>query len=118
MESNSAGISSGYENENPTPNESKAGKTDLDLMSGYLHKNRLERTSSHGLHVKSLLLRDNARMKVENEVEDLAERLRALEASRENAILPVENVQKEKSQLQHLEEITQHHRDMQHQRMD
>jgi len=118
MESNRAGISSGYENENPTPNESKAGKTGLDLMSGYLHKNRLERTSSHGLHVKSLLLRDNARMKVENEVEDLAERLRALEASRENAILPVENVQKEKSQLQHLEEITQHHRDMQHQRMD
>lgn len=112
MQSNSPGISSSYENANPSSSESKASKTGLDLKSGYLHKNRLERTSSHGLHVKSLLLRDNARMKVENDLECLAGRLRALEASRENAILPVENLQKEKAQLQHLEEVTQHHRDM------
>lgn len=112
MLSTSPGILSSYDNENPSSSESKATKTGLDLKSGYLHKNRMERTSSHGLHVKTLLLRDNARMKVENEVECLAERLRALKASRENAILPVENVQKEKTQLQHLEEITQHHSDM------
>lgn len=113
MESNSTGISSSYENENPASSESKASKTGLDLKSGYLHKNRLERTSSHGLHVKSLFLRDNARMKVENEVECLTERLRALEASRENVVLPVEYVKKEKAQLQHLKEIAQHYRDLQ-----
>lgn len=113
MQSNSPGISSSYENANPSSSESKASKTGLDLKSGYLHKNILERTSSPGLHVKSLLLRDNARMKVENDLECLAGRLRALEASRENAILPVENLQKEKAQVQHLEEVTQHHRDMQ-----
>eukprot|EP01018_Ginkgo_biloba_P025740 Gb_09060 [translate_table: standard] len=114
MECNRAGVSSGNENWNPTTGEQNVGKSsfDLDLDLEDQLSEGFERTLSYDLRTKSMIIRDNARLKVEEEVECLKERLQVLEAGRKNLILSVESTKKHKNQMQLLEEIAEHLRNM------
>ncbi|KAH9312323.1 hypothetical protein KI387_027358, partial [Taxus chinensis] len=100
---NCAGISSGYEYESPESSERKTRN---------MYDNGLEGMPSYDLRTKVMILRDKARMKAEDEIEHLSERLLALLASRESAISSVEHMNKEKFQRNMLEDIAQSLRDI------
>ncbi|XP_057866219.2 myosin-binding protein 2 isoform X1 [Cryptomeria japonica] len=109
---NSAGISPGYEYENLEARDRKTSNAGLYLNSRSLYANGLEGIQSHDLRTKSMIRRDMARMKAEDEIEHLSEKLLALFASRESAISSMQYLDKETFQKNILEDIAQSLRDI------
>lgn len=111
-QNSSAGISSGYEYENLEARERKTSNAGLYSNSRSLYDNGLEGIQSHDLRTKSMIQRDMARMKAEDEMEHLSEKLLALLASRESAISSMQYIDKETFQKNILEDIAHSLRDI------
>lgn len=111
-EDNSDGISPGFEYENLEAREQKTSNAGLYSNSRKLYDNGLEGIQSHVFHTRSMIRRDMARMKAEDEIEHLSEKLLALLASRESAIYSMQYVNKETFQKNIFDDIVQSLRDI------